>query len=51
MMPVEHARMVDREPPIEEPESDQEPIEEPAFPRDPGPAEDPGRQPVETPDR
>jgi hypothetical protein len=35
------------EPPIEEPEPDVEPVEEPDFPEDPGPAEDPEEQPIE----
>ena len=34
-------------PPVQEPEPDrQSPVEEPDFPDDPGPAEDPGRQPI-----
>ena len=34
-------------PPVQEPEPDrQSPGEEPDFPDDPGPAEDPGRQPI-----
>jgi len=36
----------DREAPIEEPEPEPEPIEDPEFPRDPGPAEDPEKQPA-----
>ena len=36
----------DTEPPVEEPEPEPSPIEEPEHPRDPGPAEDPGQQPV-----
>lgn len=36
----------DREAPIEEPEPEPEPMEDPEYPHDPGPAEDPERQPV-----
>ncbi len=39
-------RTRDPEPPIEEPESQPKPIEEPEYPNDPGPAEDPERQPT-----
>lgn len=36
----------DREAPIEEPEPEPEPMKDPEYPHDPGPAEDPERQPV-----
>ena len=36
----------DIDPPAEEPDSEPSPIEEPQHPLDPGPAEDPARQPV-----
>ena len=39
-------RILDRQPPIEEPEPEPTPVEEPEYPQDPGPAEDPERQPV-----
>src|SRR5215471_5231188 len=34
------------EPPIEDPATPTAPVEEPEYPTDPGPAEDPGSQPV-----
>lgn len=36
----------DTDPPVREPEPEPPSIEEPEHPRDPGPAEDPGQQPV-----
>lgn len=36
----------DLNPPVEDPDPALPPVEEPEHPEDPGPAEDPGKQPV-----
>jgi len=38
---------LERQAPIEEPERAPPPVEEPEYPQDPGPAEDPQKQPAE----
>lgn len=44
--PADKSREPGTEPPIEEPVPPPAPVEEPEFPTDPGPNEDPGSQPV-----